>query len=74
MSASGKPGWDALFAPQDHGFPKAIFNDLDSVLACLGPQTVAIMLEPVQGEAGVIPASSEFLQGLRQLMMRMGCC
>lgn len=67
MSASGKPGWDTLFAPQVPGFPKAIFNDLDSVRACLGPQTVAIMLEPVQGEAGVIPASGEFLQGLRQL-------
>ena len=67
MSASGKPGWDTLFAPQVPGFPKATFNDLDSVRALIGQQTVAIMLEPVQGEAGVIPATSAFMQGLRTL-------
>lgn len=67
MSASGKPGWDTIFAPQVAGFPKARFNDLDSVRALIGPNSVAIMLEPTQGEAGVIPASLEFMQGLRQL-------
>ncbi len=67
MSASGKPGWDTLFAPQVDGFPKADLNDLDSVRALIDDQTVAIMLEPVQGEAGVIPASREFMQGLRKL-------
>ncbi len=67
MSASGKPGWDTLFAPQVEGFPKADLNDLDSVRALVDDQTVAIMLEPVQGEAGVIPATREFMQGLRKL-------
>lgn len=67
MSASGKPGWDAMFAPQVPGFPKAAWNDLDSVRALIGPQTVAIMLEPVQGEAGVHPADTAFVQGLRAL-------
>ncbi len=67
MSASGKPGWDTMFAPQVDGFPKADLNDLDSVRALIDVQTVAIMLEPVQGEAGVIPASREFMQGLRKL-------
>ncbi|AZY50692.1 acetylornithine transaminase [Bordetella avium] len=67
MSASGKPGWDTMFAPQVEGFPKADLNDLDSVRALIDAQTVAIMLEPVQGEAGVIPASREFMQGLRKL-------
>lgn len=67
MSASGKPGWDTMFAPQVDGFPKAPLNDLDAVAALIDDQTVAIMLEPVQGEAGVIPASNEFMQGLRQL-------
>ena len=70
MSASGKAGWDALFAPQVPGFPKAILNDLGSVERLVGPQTVAVMLEPVQGEAGVIPASSEFMRGLRALCDR----
>src|SRR3546814_920257 len=67
MSASGKPGWDTLFAPQVDGFPKAELNDLDSVEALIDDQTVAVMLEPVQGEAGVLPATVEFLQALRKL-------
>lgn len=67
MSASGKPGWDKKFAPQVAGFPKADLNDLDSVRALIDDQTVAVMLEPVQGEAGVIPATREFLQALRAL-------
>lgn len=67
MSASGKPGWDTMFAPQVEGFPKAELNDLDSVRALIDDQTVAIMLEPVQGEAGVNPATREFMQGLRKL-------
>ena len=70
MSASGKPGWDTLFAPQVPGFPKAILNDLDSVERLIGAQTVAVMLEPMQGEAGVIPATPEFMCGLRALCDR----
>ncbi|OZI15974.1 acetylornithine transaminase [Bordetella genomosp. 7] len=67
MSASGKPGWDTMYAPQVEGFPKAELNDLDSVRALIDNQTVAIMLEPVQGESGVVPATPEFMKGLRQL-------
>jgi acetylornithine/N-succinyldiaminopimelate aminotransferase len=67
MSASGKPGWGTMFAPQVDGFPKAEVNDLESVRALIDEQTVGIMLEPVQGESGVIPASKEFMQGLRKL-------
>ncbi|RTZ43360.1 acetylornithine transaminase [Candidimonas sp. SYP-B2681] len=72
MSASGKPGWDKIFAPQVDGFPKAHLNDLESVRALIDDQTVAIMLEPVQGEAGVIPASPEFMQALRALADQHG--
>ncbi|HZX31933.1 MAG TPA: aminotransferase class III-fold pyridoxal phosphate-dependent enzyme, partial [Rhodocyclaceae bacterium] len=67
MSASGKPGWDSLFAPQVPGFPKAVLNDLESVRTLISGNTVAIMLEPIQGEAGVIPASRGFMAGLRTL-------
>lgn len=67
MSASGKAGWDTLFAPQVPGFPKAELNDIDSVKKLITAQTVAIMLEPVQGEGGVIPASREFMHQLRAL-------
>lgn len=65
MSASGKPGWDQMFAPQVAGFPKARLNDINSVQALITPDTVAVMLEPVQGEAGVIAATPEFLRELR---------
>ncbi|MFL9925569.1 acetylornithine transaminase [Herbaspirillum lusitanum] len=67
MSASGKDGWDTMFAPQVPGFPKATLNDLASVEKLINKHTVAIMLEPVQGEGGVIPATREFMQGLRKL-------
>ena len=67
MSASGKPGWDKLFAPQVDGFPKAKLNDMDSVRALIDDQTVAVMLEPVQGESGVIPVTHEFMRELREL-------
>jgi len=72
MSASGKPGWDTLYAPQVEGFPKARLNDLDSVKALIDDQTVAVMLEPVQGEAGVLPASKEFMGALRELATQHG--
>ncbi|MGH8153034.1 MAG: acetylornithine transaminase [Rhodanobacteraceae bacterium] len=72
MSASGKPGWDTKFAPQVPGFPKAELNDLDSVRALIDDETVAVMLEPVQGEAGVIPATFRFLRNLRELTRDRG--
>ncbi|WP_136418431.1 acetylornithine transaminase [Herbaspirillum sp. ST 5-3] len=67
MSASGKTGWDTMFAPQVPGFPKAELNDLASVEKLITDKTVAVMLEPVQGESGVIPATREFMQALRAL-------
>ncbi len=67
MSASGKAGWDTIFAPQVPGFPKAKLNNLASVSQLINPNTVAIMLEPIQGEAGVIPADLAFMKGLRAL-------
>ena len=72
MSASGKPGWDTIFAPQVDGFPKAQLNDLESVERLIGDKTVAVMLEPIQGESGVIPATREFMQGLRALTEKHG--
>ena len=72
MSASGKPGWDTMFAPQVSGFPKADLNDLASVEKLITDKTVAIMLEPVQGEGGVIPATHEFMKQLRELTIAKG--
>ena len=70
MSASGKPGWDVMFAPQVPGFPKAEFNNLASVEALITDKTVGIMLEPVQGEGGVNCATPEFMRGVRALADR----
>lgn len=70
MSASGKAGWDTIYAPQVPGFPKADLNDLASVEQLINEHTVGVMLEPVQGEGGVIPATREFMQGLRELTKR----
>ena len=72
MAASGKAGWDALFPPNMPGFVKAKLNDIDSVKAVLNERTAAIMLEPVQGEAGVRPATAAFLQALRELCNAQG--
>ena len=67
MSASGKDGWDTMYAPQVPGFPKAELNDIESVKKLINDKTVGVMLEPVQGEGGVIPSDHEFMRQLRQL-------
>jgi len=65
MSASGKKAFEPLFEPKVPGFRKARLNDLISVEQLITEKTVAVMLEPIQGEAGVWAATDEFLQQLR---------
>ncbi|WP_284616571.1 aminotransferase class III-fold pyridoxal phosphate-dependent enzyme [Aquabacterium humicola] len=72
MAASGKPGFDRLFPPVLPGFVKLPYNDLDAVEAAIDGHTVAVMLELVQGEAGVIEADAGFVAGLRRLCDRHG--
>ena len=72
MSASGKPGWDTLFEPKVPGFPKATLNDLGSVERLINDRTVAVLLEPIQGEAGVLCATDDFLRALRALTHARG--
>ena len=72
MSASGKKAFEPLFEPKVPGFRKAVLNDLESVKALLTEKTVGIMLEPVQGEAGVLPATDAFMRALRKLTMARG--
>ena len=67
MSASGKKAFEPLFEPKVSGFRKAKLNDLASVKELINPNTVALMLEPIQGEAGVRPATDQFLRDLRAL-------
>jgi acetylornithine/N-succinyldiaminopimelate aminotransferase len=72
MSASGKKAFEPLFEPKVTGFPKAQLNDLDSVKRLISDKTVAVMLEPIQGEAGVWPATDQFLKELRALTREHG--
>ena len=72
MSASGKKAFEPLFEPKVPGFPKARLNDIASVEALISDKTVAIMLEPIQGEAGVWPATDKFLQQLQTLTTKHG--
>ena len=72
MSASGKKAFEPLFEPKVSGFPKAKLNDLDSVKRLISDKTIAVMLEPIQGEAGVWPATDEFLRELRALTKELG--
>jgi len=72
MSASNKPGWDTLFEPKVPGFPKVPLGDLEAVRRAVTPMTTAVMLEPIQGEAGVLMASDDWLRGLRQLTQEAG--
>lgn len=73
MAASGKAAFTPLFEPKTPGFIKAPFNDLDAVKALIDDDVVAIMLEPVLGEAGVIPADDDFIKGLRELADQQQC-
>jgi len=65
MAASGKAGWDELFEPKVPGFRKVPLGDLDAVADAVSSRTVAVMLEPIQGEAGVIVAPDDYLRALR---------
>src|SRR5580693_8629767 len=72
MSASGKKAFEPLFEPKVSGFPKARLNDLESVQRLINDKTVGVMLEPIQGEAGVWPATDQFLRDLRDLTRTRG--
>ena len=72
MSASGKTAFAPLFEPKVSGFPKARLNDLVSVERLIGDRTIAVMLEPIQGESGVRPTADQFLRDLRELTRARG--
>jgi acetylornithine/N-succinyldiaminopimelate aminotransferase len=67
MSASGKPGWGEIYPPMPTGFVKARLNDIASVERAITPRTAAVMIELVQGEAGVVVADPGFVRELRAL-------
>jgi len=72
MSASGKPQWKDLYEPKVPGFVCVQPEDLSAVRKAIGSKTAAVMIEPIQGESGVVPFSLAFLRGLRELTHELG--
>jgi acetylornithine/N-succinyldiaminopimelate aminotransferase len=67
VSVGGQAKYTEGFEPIPGGITHATFNDLSSVEALISDKTCAIVVEPIQGEGGVMPADKEFLEGLRAL-------
>jgi acetylornithine/N-succinyldiaminopimelate aminotransferase len=72
ISASDSSTLTNRFEPQLPGFSHVPFNDLPALHAAVDEQTVAIMLEPIQSEAGVIPATAHYLKGVERLCRELG--
>ena len=70
VSAGGQPAYSQDFAPLPPDIRHAVYNDLDSASQLIDDTTCAVIVEPVQGEGGVVPATKTFLQGLRELCDR----
>ena len=67
IAATGQEKVKKGFEPMVPGFRQVPYNDLEAMRAALSPATAAIMVEGIQGEGGVTPASTEYLLGLRRL-------
>jgi len=67
ISATNQPKMRDGFEPLLPGFTVVAFNDLAAAEAAIGPDAAAFLVEPVQGEGGIMPATQEFLTGLRKL-------
>ncbi|MEO5336796.1 MAG: aspartate aminotransferase family protein [Magnetospirillum sp. WYHS-4] len=65
IAAGGQEKHLAGFEPMVEGFDRVAFGNLNEVRAAIGPETAALLVEPVQGEGGIRPADVEFLKGLR---------
>jgi acetylornithine/N-succinyldiaminopimelate aminotransferase len=72
LHATGQPQrWEA-FQPLPEGFRHVLWNDLEALEAAIDPSVAAVLLEPVQGEGGVNPATAEYFEGVRRLCDERG--
>ncbi|WHP33233.1 aspartate aminotransferase family protein [Trabulsiella odontotermitis] len=67
VSAGGQPSYSQDFSPLPPDISHAIYNNLDSARELINDNTCAVIVEPMQGEGGVVPADPAFLKGLREL-------
>ncbi len=70
VSAGGQPKYSQDFAPLPGGITHTPYNDLAAAAELINDRTCAVIVEPIQGEGGVLPAEASFLQGLRELCDR----
>ncbi|MHB9839360.1 aspartate aminotransferase family protein [Paraburkholderia terrae] len=66
VSVGGQPKYSEGFGPVPAGIKHLPYNDIEAARAAIGPKTCAVIVEPVQGEGGVIPADPAFLKALRE--------
>ena len=72
LHATGQPQKHETFQPLPEGFRHVAWNDLDALESSLDPSVAAVLLEPIQGEGGVNPATAEYFQGVRQICDERG--
>lgn len=72
LALTGQPAKHEPFQPMPEGFRYCEFGDLASLEKLIDPTVAAVMLEPIQGEGGVIPASAEYLQAVQKLCRERG--
>lgn len=72
LAATGQPAKHEPFAPMPEGFKHVPWGDLDAMRAAVDGSVAAVLIEPIQGEGGVIPAPEGYLQGIRDLCDEVG--
>ena len=72
LAATGQPEKHEPFSPMPEGFRHVVFNDIASLEAALDETVAAVLLETIQGEGGVVPASVEYLQAARKICTDRG--
>ena len=72
LAATGQPAKHEPFQPMPDGFRHAEWNSLEAFEAALDPSVAAVLIEPVQGEGGVNPATVEYFQGIRRICDERG--
>jgi acetylornithine/N-succinyldiaminopimelate aminotransferase len=72
LAATGQPAKHEPFFPMPDGFRHVVYNDIDALEAAIDPTVAAVLLEPVQGEGGVVPADDQYLRDVRALCDERG--